>query len=137
MAEGPFRHTFVIPSGASVSDALNVGLHVDPSVPASVVFPSNLNSMVRLTFEVSLDNLTWYPQLFNTHLMYITGTTSSMDMVSDPVQQACIGWEYIRLKSLDGSSAAQNVSADTSVIVTFVPLAIDNASIIDPHAPTA
>lgn len=129
-----FWTTFTIPVTGAASPGYNAGGHLPYSVvPTSVLFPASLLGTTRIKFQVSRDNSTFYDVLSDTSVIYLTGTISSVVPVPDVIRQNLVGWDYIRIVSMDAANANKTPSSAFVLTVTLLAIDADTPSFADPH----
>ena len=124
--EGNFSQTFTFASGASVSDAFELGMNNPMVSPISVHSPADLKATVELGLEVSQDGTNWYAIYDRLAADYAAVGLLSLDLVINSVtvlpyafRVGIFGWRYMRLVSRDGSHAAIVTTGETIYKVYF------------------
>lgn len=129
-----FRPLTVL-SAASKSNSFALGKFsaADALVPVGVLFPSSLRGTHRLKFQVSHDDSTYFDTLQGTAQLYLTETLSKYVLVPDLIQQALLGWEFIRVATMDASNVDEVTNADFIVEIHLAAINLDNAQVADPN----
>lgn len=121
MAELPFSVTVTVADTGADSTAIAVGKYVPSgaAMPTSVLCPADLKGTSRLKFQVSHDNSTWHDLYSNGAVLPLALTISVVLGVPNSIQQMSLGWDYLRLVTLDTSNADKTPTADISFEVFF------------------
>lgn len=115
-------------NGASASYQL--GRHQEAIVPTSILAPANLQSITRVKIQVAhVDVDASYKDIFiEGAVSPIVLTISTVFNIREALQNACLGFEFIRLVTTNSSNVATDPASDITFSVQFAPAAVSKGT---------
>lgn len=121
MSTTPFFRTLTVADTGSVSTAYQLGKDAANKavMPTSILCPANLRGVDRVKVQVSQDDVTYYDIHFGTAVVPLALTVDVVLPVPAAVQQATVGWAFMRLVTLDATNVAETPTAGIAFVVRF------------------